>query len=145
MNKPEDELVIDASNFHEHFFDVKKCGPKPGQVMARYCAKAELIEGEEKGYLVDLLITNPKGAEMGVQVTQNLFSAKETDAIAVCKAIVTDLLNGKTRDDVMKKPYPYTYERFYWTKAENVPKNDPHWKVIQITLLNDPEKTDEEE
>lgn len=140
-----DELVIDANNFNEYFFDVKTHGPQKGQVMARYCAKAELVGGEEKGYLIDLFITNPKGAEMGVQMAKNLFSAKEQDAIALCKDIVIDLLNGKSREQVMEKPYPYTLEKFYWTKEEYVPKNDPHWKVINVTILNTEEKKEEEE
>lgn len=140
-----DELIIDANNFAEYFFDINKFGPQTDQIMARYCAKAELIESEEKGYLIDLLITNPKGAEMGVQMTRKLFAATEDDAISICKAIVTDLLNGKSRDDVLKKPYSFTLEKFYWTKEEYVPKNDPHWRAIKITMIKEPEKKEDEE
>jgi hypothetical protein len=142
----DDELVIDDSNFGSYFFDVKKHAPKEGQVMARYIAKAELVGGEEKGYLIDMLITNPMGAEMGVQMSQNLFGAQEKEAIKLCKDIAQDLLNGIPRHQVMEKPYSYTLERFYWTEEKYVPKDDPHWQAIQVTiLLNNPEKNEEEE
>jgi len=140
-----DNLVIDASNFSNYFFDVKKCGPKPGQVMARYMSKAELIAGEEKGYLIDLLITNPMGAEMGVQIARNAFAAQEVEAIKLCKAITKDLLGGMNRQQVLEKPYSYTLEKFFWTQEKYVPKNDPHWTVIKISILKDPEKNEEEE
>lgn len=135
-----DDLVIDHNNFSDYFSDVKFHGPKPGEVMARYVAKAELVAGEEKGYLIDLLITNPKGAEMGVQMTQNLFGATESDAIRVCKRIAEDLILGLSKEEVMEKPYDYTLEKFYWTKGEYVPKDDPHWQVIKITMLKEKEE-----
>ncbi len=141
----DDNLVIDASNFDQYFFDVKKNGPKRGQVMARYVSKAELVAGEEKGYLIDLLLTNPLGAEMGVQIARNAFAAQEKDAIKLCKEVAQDLLNGMGRQQVMEKPYSYTLEKFYWTKEKYVPKDNPHWQVIKVTILKDPEKNEEEE
>jgi hypothetical protein len=140
-----DELVIDQSNFDKFFFDVKKTGPKPGQVMVRYVANAELIAGDEKMYLIDLLVTNPLGAEMGVQIAKNAFGAQDSDAIKLCKSIARDLIDGMTRQQVLEKPYKYTLERFFWSKEEYVPKDDPHWQVIKVHILLDPEKKDEEE
>lgn len=138
-----DELVIDQSNFGEYFFDVKKNGPKPGQVMARYLARAELVSGDEKGYLIDVLLTNPMGAEMGMQIARNAFAAQELEGVKLLKAMATDLMNGMSRQQVLEKPYAYTLEKFYWTKEEYVPKNDPHWRVIQVTIINDPEKKED--
>jgi hypothetical protein len=143
-----DELVINGENFNQYFFEVNLHSPKPEQIMARYCAKAALIESEEKGYLIDMLTTNPKGAEMGVQMARKMFGAKEDDAVALCKEIVSDLLRGKDRDEVLKKRYPFTFEKFFWTKEEYVPKNDPHWKAIKITIatgFKDEEKTEDGE
>jgi hypothetical protein len=144
-NELDDNLVIDHTNFDQYFFDVKKFGPKHGQVMARYLANAELIAGDEKGYLIDLLITNPMGAEMGVQIARNAFAAQEKEAIRLCKEMAQDLLNGMSRQQVLEKPYKYTLEKFYWTRENLVPKNDPHWTVIKVTILKEPEKNEEEE
>lgn len=139
-----EELVIDGSNFSSYFKDVKKTAPCRGDVMARYIAKAELIAGEEKGYLIDLLISNPMGAEMGVQIARNAFGAQEMESVKLCKMIAIDLMEGKTKQEVMEKPYSYTLEKFFWTKEEYVPKNNPHWEIIKVTIIN-PEKLDEEE
>jgi hypothetical protein len=139
------DLVIDGSNFATYFFDVRKHGPKPGQIMARYLAKAELISGEDKGYLIDLLVTNPLGAEMSVRMMQTMFASQEADSIRVCKEIATDLMNGMSKNQVLEKPYVYTLEKFYWTKEDYVPKGDPHWQIIKVTILNQSEKNKEEE
>lgn len=140
----EDDLIIDDSNFDQYFTDVKKAGPKKNQIMARYISKAELISGEEKEYLIDILLTNPMGAEMAVQIAKNAFSAQEGDAIKLCKAIAKDLVDGMSKQQVLDKPYPYTFEKFYWTHEEYVPKDNPHWQAIKITILNDHEKIEEE-
>ena len=146
MNKDfMDELVIDESNFHEYFSDVKKVGPKPGQIMARFMAKATLVAGDEKNYLIDVLLTNPMGAEMGMQIARSAFAAQELEAIKLLKAMATDLAEGKSRQEVLDKPYGYTLEKFYWTKEEYVPKNDPHWRVIKVSILIPPEKNGEEQ
>jgi hypothetical protein len=84
------------------------------------------------------------GAEMGVKMAQNMFGATEIDGIRLCKEIATDLVKGKSREEVLETPYSYTLEKFYWTKDEYVPKNDPHWKVIQITIFNATEEKKEE-
>lgn len=140
-----EEPIINESNFEQYFFDVKKHGPKKGQIMARFCAKAEMMTSPEKDNLIQLLLTNPKGAEMGVNMLQHTFSAQEKDAIEVCKKIVKDLLEGKSKQVVLDTPYSFTIEKFFWTTEDCVPKNDPHWKAIKVTMLIDPEKTDTEE
>lgn len=140
----EEDLVIDDSNFDQYFFDVKKNGPKKNQIMARYVSKAELIDGEEKGYLIDILLTNPMGAEMAVQIAKNAFAAQESEAIILCKNIAKDLLNGMSKQQVLEKPYSYTLEKFFWTEEKYVPENDPHWQVIKISFLVDPEKNEDE-
>jgi hypothetical protein len=139
------EFVINDSNFDQFFHCIKKNGPKHGQIMARFISKAELIAGEEKGYLIDLLVTNPMGAEMGVQVARKAFDAQESEAIKLCKSIAKDLVNGMTKQQVMEKAYSYTLEKFFWTEEKYVPKDDPHWQVIKVTILNEPEKKEEEE
>ncbi len=135
-----EELVIDQSNFDQYFFPIKKFGPKKGQVMAHYMAIAELVPGEEKGYLVRILATNPRGAEMGVQIMMNAFHSRDADAIRVCREIVEDLVGGMTEEEVVAKPYKYHFDMFFWTKEEYVPKDDPHWDVIRLINTQMPEE-----
>jgi hypothetical protein len=37
-------VEITAENFDSYFFDVRKNGPKKGQVMAKFSAVAELVD-----------------------------------------------------------------------------------------------------
>ena len=49
------EVIINENNFEEYFFDVRKHKPKHGQVMARYAAVAEFVDGMMKKNIIDLL------------------------------------------------------------------------------------------
>lgn len=124
------ELVIDESNFHEYFFDVRMHRPKRGQVMARYSGIAEFVDGRMKQDVVDLLRTKDKG-QIAVQVLRKLGCATERDAIRVCKEICQDLLTMPV-EEVIQKTYKYTIEVFYYTQKEYVPTDDPHWSVISL-------------
>lgn len=48
MTEVKEETVIDESNFNEYFFDVRKHGPKRNQIMARFSAVAEFVDGQMK-------------------------------------------------------------------------------------------------
>jgi len=130
------ELVIDDSNFHEYFFDVRLHQPKRGQVMAAYTSMAKLVKGKEKENLVDLLMQTTK-VRGGVQVMRKLFHACEEDAIRVPKRIVEDLISGMSREEVLDKDYDFKAELYFYTKSEYVPVDDPHWTVVSIANLDD--------
>jgi len=131
------ELIIDDSNFDEHFFDARKSGPKQGQVLAKFRARAELIEGHMKEQLVYLLKNMPNGGESCVKVMQKLGCATYSDSMRVPIEMAEDLLKGLSDDEVLHKPYEYDYEQFFYTRRENIPQNDPHWSVIEILNLDD--------
>lgn len=135
MNDSEvkDEVVIDSSNFANYFFDVRKFGPKPGQIMARFSAIAVFGDGPEK---MDLIKVLRKGkAESAAQVMRKIHCAAEPDCYRVCREICEDLISGMTDDQVCKKEYSFLLEAFYYTKKDYVPKNDPNWEMIDLMSI----------
>jgi len=131
------ELEIDESNFSEHFRDVRTSHPLKDDVMARYCASAEFVEGNEKRQIISLLTSTQNKMEATAQVMRKLLFASELDAYRVPRMMAEDLMSGMTEDDVASKPYKYTLEMFFYTKPENVPKDDPHWGSISLLNVDD--------
>ena len=128
-----EELVITDENFSEYFHDVRKCSPQKGEIMVCYSASAEFVEGFEKKQMVSLLKMDGK-VEAATQVMRKLLFASDLDAIRVPKDILKDLVSGMSEEEVLKKPYDYTVEMFFYAKPEYIPEDDPHWK--KITILN---------
>lgn len=132
-----DELVIDESNFSQYFKDVRLAKPERGEIMAQYCAMAELVEGRLKSDLIDLILNKDGKIIAATQVMRKLGCASEIDSIRVCKEIASDLNSGLDVKEVERKAYKYKLEMFYYTKKEYVPVGDPHWSVISITNLDE--------
>jgi hypothetical protein len=82
---PSDDLVIDDSNFESYFFDVRKHRPKPGQVMARFTAMADFVDGQMKRDVVYLLRECKGGAKGAQRVMRKLAGAVEGDSIRVLR------------------------------------------------------------
>lgn len=132
-----DELVIDETNFSEYFRDVRiHKRPERGEVMARYSATAEFVNGHMKRDIIDLLHNRNK-VEAAIQVMRKLGSATEKDAIRICKEICRDLATGMSLKEVEDKTYRYQLELFYYTKKEHIPLDDPHWSVISLKNLDE--------
>lgn len=132
-----EELVIDENNFSEYFRDVRMHNrPQRGEVMARYTATAEFVNGHMKRDIIDLL-HNKNKIEAAIQVMRKLGSATEKDAIRICKEICQDLVSGMSLKEVEDKIYKYQLELFYYTKKEFIPLNDPHWSVISLKNLDE--------
>jgi hypothetical protein len=126
----EEEIVIDSSNFSQYFFDVRKFGPKEGQVMAKFSAVAIFGEGSEKRDLIKLLLKDkPEAAAM---VMRKIHCAREPDCYRICREMLEDLLKGMSEEDVVKKDYEFVLEAFYYTKKEYIPKNNPNWETIDL-------------
>jgi len=125
-----DELIIDEFNFNQYFFDIKKYGPKKGQILARYAAIGELTEKFPKGAVVDILAHNPQGYELAPKVLRNICHVK--DALKVSIEMAGDLANGISIQEVTAKPYKVNIEMFFWTNREFIPKDDPHWNCIEV-------------
>jgi hypothetical protein len=135
MNETNDETIIDENNFDEYFFDVRTHKPKQGQVMARYAATAEFVDGMMKKNIIELLKKDK--AIAATQVLRKLGYATEKDSVRLCREICVDMLSGMTDEQIEQKNYKYVIEIFYYTEQKNIPLNDPHWSVISIRNLDD--------
>ncbi len=127
-------MNIIESNFEDYFFDIRKHKPKRGQVIAKFIAIAELIDGKMKRDLIDLVKYKDK-AEAATKVMKKLGCATEKDSFSVMRKMTEDLL-VMTEEEVLIKPYEYVCEMFFYTKAEHVPTNNPHWSIISIMNWN---------
>jgi len=132
----ENDLVIDESNFAKYFRDCRISRPERGDVMARYSAIAEFIDGRMKQDIISLLTDYDDKALAATNVMRKLGCATESEAIRICKEVAEDLANGMTEKEVEDKVYKYKMEVFYYTKKEYVPEDDPHWTVISIANLD---------
>ena len=131
-----DELVINEDNFSQYFRDCRNARPEKGDIMARWMARAEFVDGRMKQDVIDLLATKDK-ALAATKVMQKLAHATYKDAVRVCKEICEDLEAGMTVEEVEAKSYSYDLEMFYYTKKEYVPSDDPHWTIIGIENLDE--------
>jgi hypothetical protein len=127
-------LVIDESNFSQYFFDARKCKPKQGQILAKFTAVAQFIEGQGKRDIINLLKQDK--AYQAVQVMKRIHGAKDPDGYRICREICQDFLVMEL-EDVEKKVYEYTVEYLFYTQREYVPNNQ-HWETIQV-IEYDPE------
>jgi hypothetical protein len=132
-------IIIDTSNFNEYFFDVRKFGPKEGQIMAKFSAVAIFGDGPEKRDVIKILRRDK--AEAAAMVMRKIHCAREPDCYRVCREIVEDLIRGMTDDEVAKKEYEFVLEAFYYTKREYLPENDPHWETIDLVKYDPETKT----
>jgi hypothetical protein len=131
-----EELIINESNFSEYFRDCRISRPERGDVIARYLAMAEFIDGRMKKDVIDLL-ANKNKAFAATQVMRKLGCATQTDAVRVCKEICKDLVSGMSFEEVEQKVYTYDIELFYYTKKEYIPFDNPHWDTIGIVNLDE--------
>ena len=130
------EIEITDDNFGEYFFDVRMHSLKEGQIIARYNAIAELIDGNEKRQLLNLLKMIEK-AIPATQVLRKLLCCSYEDSISLAKEIIQDLLSGMEEKEVLEKPYKYNFEMLFYTNKEHVPKNDPHWSTMSTINMED--------
>ena len=133
----EAELVITEENFSEYFRDVGFSAPERGDIIAQYTARAEFVDGNEKRQIISLLASTENKMEATAQVMRKLLHASEVDAYRVPRLMAEDLIAGLSVEEVASKPYPYTFEMFFYTKPDNLPKGDPHWSSISVLNLED--------
>ena len=124
-----EELIIDERNFHEYFFDVRKYGPKEGQVLVKFSAVAAFGNGPHKHDVIKLLKIDK--AKQAAAVMQKIHHARIPDCYRVCREMCQDLRAGMTEEHVAMKEYEYVLEAFYYTQREHVP-NDSHWETIPL-------------
>lgn len=130
-------MEITEENFEEYFFDVRKHPPKKGQVLARFQAIANFVEGKMKQDIIYLLTEVNNSGESAVKVMRKLGCASEGDSIRIPREIAEDLSNGMSKEEVEFKQYKYLFETFYYTQPEYIPRDNPHWSTIEILNQND--------
>jgi hypothetical protein len=129
----EKELVIDDTNFAQYFHDVRTNQPQRGQVMARYTAVADFVDGPLKRDLLELLLHH--NAMSAPKIMKKMGCAVDGDSYRIPLEMGRDLQAGMAVDLVARKCYRYTVEVFFYTKKEYVPVDDPHWSVISLNNL----------
>jgi hypothetical protein len=130
------EEIIDDKNFKSYFRDVRNNAIQKGEIIAKYTSFAEFVEGNEKKQILHL-IQNTDKMNATTQVMRKLLFASELDAYKVPLAMAKDLAEGLSEEEVLKKPYKYKLEMFFYAKAEHVPKDDPHWSIISVINVED--------
>jgi hypothetical protein len=128
-------LGIDPVVFNEHFRFAPQNKPQAGQILAKYTAVAEFIEGREKMDIIGLLKKDK--AFQAAQVMKKIFLAKEPDCYRVLREMCEDLM-VMSDEEVEKKPYQFILETFFYTEKQYVPTTDPHWETINL-MKYDPE------
>lgn len=131
-----EEIEITEDNFHEFFLDARRNKPEKGQVLAKFRAMAEFVEGQAKKDVIYLLKQDK--AKEASQVMQRIHGCKPPWCYRILIEMSQDLLEMSEKE-VEKKPYEMLIEFLYWTKKEYIPKGDPHWETIN-TIQYDPEK-----
>jgi len=132
-----EELEINDDNFYDYFKDVRISTPEKGDVMAQYTSAAEFVNGDEKKQIISLLTSTENKMEATAQVMRKLLFASELDSYRVPRQMAEDLVSGLSLDEVAEKPYKYVIEMFFYTKPENIPKDDPHWSMISVLNLGE--------
>jgi hypothetical protein len=131
------EEEITSENFHQYFKDVRTNKIERDEVIAKYSAVAEFVDGGEKRQIISLLTDTENKMEATIQIMRKLLLASELDAYKIPRNIADDLLSGMTSEEVAQKPYKYILEMFFYTKPENIPKDDPHWCCISVLNLDE--------
>ena len=132
-----EEIEINEENFSFYFKDVRNSVPEKGDIIAQYSAAAEFVEGNEKRQIISLLTATENKMEATAQVMRKLLHASELDAYRVPRMMAEDILSGMSVEEVAQKAYKYTFEMFFYTILENVPKGDPHWTTISVVNLDE--------
>lgn len=136
---PEIILGVPRDVFLEEFFDVRRHKPQQGQVMAKFQAVAEFVDGREKRDIIGLLKIDK--AKQAAMVMRKIHLAREPDCYRVLREMCEDMLMGMSDEEVEKKAYEFVLEAFFYTKRENIPEDDPRWSTIQILEWDEENKT----
>jgi hypothetical protein len=126
------DLIIDETNFYDHFRPVESGSPKEGEILATFRSMAELQDGEIKRDIVRLLSTETLGPKMAIQLMQKLCHADERWATRLVTQICSDLHYGMKVEDVYTRRYEFMVEMKFYTKRENVPIDNKHWSTIEL-------------
>ena len=118
--------------FKEHFFDARIHKPKSGQVMAKFTAMADFIDGEDslKRDVIHYLLNIENGANTARVLLEKKAGFRYGDAISVLREMAIDLTQ-KNAQEVLDKPYRFVCEMFFYTEKQYIP-DSPHWEMITL-------------
>ncbi len=119
----------------DKFLDARKSAPRPDDVMARFRAIADFVEGEDKDIVIQFIKNNPVGASMAVKTLRSRCGALNVDAVRVAMEIAKDLVSGLSDKEVREKPYKMEIEILFYCKKEDVPFS-PHWDLLPTVRLD---------
>lgn len=132
-----EDIDVTSENFTQYFRDVRTNRPQKGEIMARFWAVAEFVNGPEKKELINLL--KSENVYQAVQSLRKLQGVVAPDCYRVCREICEDLL-FLPEQEVEEKSYRFMIEFFYYTQKQLVPKNK-HWEVIKLLEYDNERKT----
>jgi len=128
-----DTVEITNENFDQYFRDARTTKAEQGDVLAKFSAVADFVEGQGKKDIIYLLKIDK--AREAAQVMNRIHGAKSPWCYRVPRQIAQDLLTMDEKD-VEKKAYEMVVEFLFWTKKECVPRNDQHWETLDVIQYN---------
>jgi hypothetical protein len=124
------EIVIDENNFHQYFRNTRKSRKQKNDIVVMYFSSAVFVDGKLKEEVIDLLCYEFNSVNKCIGKLFKYAYAPQREAIRLCKEIIKDFNNGISRDEIVRKEYPFFLQMFFYTKDDYVPKNDKRWVVI---------------
>lgn len=116
----------------DNFCDIKDRGPKPEEILARFITFAELLEGDYKETIYNLLCDNVDGANLSCKLLKEQIHASGESSISLLLEMAKDIKDGISKEEIFKKPYKFVFERFFYVEEQYVPKDDQRWQVISL-------------
>jgi hypothetical protein len=128
----ESELVIDEKNFSKYFREITKSMPTHGDALICFRALAHFCDGNLKKEIIDLLRYEFGCVKKCVGRLIKFGGANREQSVKLCLDICKDLKDGMEVKEVLKKEYPFVFEKFYYANPEYVPKDDKRWQVLKL-------------
>lgn len=131
--KKKSEEVTDDT-FHLYFFDVSKHERQPDQIKVRFRQHMSLDESPLKEEIVRYLTEIEGGVINAVRLLVDNAACSKEQAMKLCHEMISFIYNPKRKSidisGVIKAPFRYTVDLYYYTKPEYVPK-DSRWTVVE--------------
>ncbi len=126
-----EELVIDETNFSDYFREITKSMPAHGDALVCFRALAHFCDGPLKQEVINLLRYEFGSVQKCVGRLIRFGGATREQAVKLLLDISKDLMDGMNVNDVLKKEYPFVFEKMYYAKPEHVPVDDKRWQILK--------------
>lgn len=122
--------IFSEENFSKYFRNTRNKKKRHGEILALFQSSAVFQKGKLKEEIVDALSREFGSVNKCLGKLFKFAYASHLEGIFICKAIVKDYLDGMSREEIIKKEYPFVLQMFFYTKPDYVPKDDPRWFVF---------------